>query len=391
MIDAPGTGRMVRTDAGLNASSRGIVLPEIADGQLVGGALIQRVSRFAIASICAVALIVIGAIAARDTSVVRVTGILEPGTIWFARAQESGTIEEVRVRLGQAVNAGDTLATLDTGQIAEEIRSLRSQVRALELQRLHADAAEQREREARLQRITLAKARVLRAEAEWRDRLSAHGYLPGAGAPKVVEGAHIAVDMAMADVRTAHAELALSQLDTIRSRTIALEHQQQRQQREAIEIRISRLEDRRRSHVIRAPASGIVLAGDTRELSGIAVVAGQPVLQIGDPNEWRVTMQMSDEDVRKIQLGAVARVEPNGTRSISRSTLTATVDFIAPAAVSNGSANGKTYYRVEATLDAPSLQRLETLHLRRGHGVGVGFTTPAGSRLKSLVSALAVR
>lgn len=94
---------------------------------------------------------------------------------------------------------------------------------------------------------------------------------------------------------------------------------------------------------LRAPASGTVLRVLTE--SEQAVQPGQPLLEIGDPAEMEIVVELLSSDAVRVRAGAAAMVEGWGGAA-----LPARVERIEPAAMTRLSALGIEEQRVQLVL-----------------------------------------
>jgi multidrug resistance efflux pump len=73
----------------------------------------------------------------------------------------------------------------------------------------------------------------------------------------------------------------------------------------ALRVRRERL----RRFSLAAPANGIVLTDRTELLAGSAISSGETLIEIADPAQWRVILEVSEKDVRRIRPGDAVDVE----------------------------------------------------------------------------------
>lgn len=220
-----------------------------------------------------------------------------PMTVWVrdegrTRARElyvisaplAGRLQRVGERAGQAVSAGEVVATLqpaapslDDARTRAEIQAAaRSSQAALDLTRAELDRAEAQ--------LAHARQAAARAESLFAAQVSAQA----------------AVDRARLDLRTAQAAVAnaragvavrQAELDAARARLG--------------EPGVAPVEPGR-AVAIRAPAAGRILR--VLQPSESVVAAGAPILELGDPRDLEVVAELLSSDAAQIQAGALAEI-----------------------------------------------------------------------------------
>jgi multidrug efflux pump subunit AcrA (membrane-fusion protein) len=97
-----------------------------------------------------------------------------------------------------------------------------------------------------------------------------------------------------------------------------------------------------------APFAGVVLQGDLSQLVGTSVERGQELFRIAPLDEWRVVLEVDERDIAEIAVGQTGRL-----RLLTRpdTPFPYTVARVTPIAEQR---DGRTFYRVEATLDSPA-------------------------------------
>ncbi|MGK7910875.1 MAG: efflux RND transporter periplasmic adaptor subunit [Synechococcus sp.] len=206
------------------------------------------------------------------------------------RAQVSGEVIDLAVDIGDAVSSGDIVAQLDDDfQVAILNQSL-----AL-LSSAQAEMAQAEVSIADIQSAVIqAQATLDRAEADIaRQQVLAE---QGAISQQELEGTELAVVSAQQTVLSAQARLdvqrqaARAAADRISAQEAVV--MQNRQQLSDAELR--------------SPLTGVVL---TREVDvGDFVESGATVLQLGDLSQLKVTVQVSELDLERIEVGQPAQV-----------------------------------------------------------------------------------
>lgn len=293
--------------------SPGERLPEVGEIGMAGAGLLQKVVQWAI--IVIVSAISIGAVAVVLVSVeetVEAEGRLEPGFKKAVRAEESATIARVLVSAGDTVEAGQPVARLDTFRLQEELRSMRADREQIRLQRRRLSTSIENAREQRRFEQEKLEARLLKAKANLRERLTAFGY---DGKPvldsvraKYERGNHIAIDRALSQVRRVRVNLEGARS----SSPIALkklEKEEQGVRLKALESQIGRLKDQIERRTLRAPTSGIVLGWRLHSLEGRLARKGEDLFHIGRVQEWRASLFVVEEGIAEVTRGDSAKVK----------------------------------------------------------------------------------
>lgn len=198
-----------------------------------------------------------------------------------------------------------------------------------------------------------------------------------AEAAAAVESAEASLEHARAEERRAHAALAQAQRELTRSRTLTSAGVTTRQQLDAREadatlageavnaavsaVRAASAEvERARARVatsspraagasgtieVRSPVGGVVLQRP-RESEGV-VRAGEPLVELGDPQQMEIVSDLLSTDAVRVRPGARATIEQWG----GDTPLAATVRRIEPAGFTKVSALGVEEQRVNVVLD----------------------------------------
>ena len=250
-----------------------------------------------------------------------------------------GRLVELRVKEGEAVEAGQVVARIDAIQAAASATAANARVKAVEadlrasadvLQAAQADldAAQARFRETQL---TLQRSRDLRKD----------GLVPQAELDSAVAGA----DTAAAQVRSAEAALRRLQ-----------------QGREATERRVaeSRADAARVADILAktdivAPISGIVTRLPVQEgemvVMGIQGQLGTTLMTISDLSAIDAEVKVAEADVLRIQAGQTAAVT---LEAIPGTTFTGRVVEIGASALPvTGTGAAAREFKVKVRLDAP--------------------------------------
>jgi HlyD family secretion protein len=235
-------------------------------------------------------------------------GVRGSGTIEFDEIDVAslvgGRVTTLRVDEGDAVHAGDTLATLERGEVEAAVDEQSAQaVRARALlsdqeagargQELRAARAE---REAAESDLSLAESEFQRVQTLYGDKVAAAADLDKARSNR---------DAAKARVDAATEKLALLEAGS-RSGQVAAA----RAAAQAAAASAAGARSRSRELVLTAPADGVVLLRNANR--GEVVGPGAPVYTLGDPSRLWIRVYVGAPLLPRVRLGAHASVHVNG-------------------------------------------------------------------------------
>jgi HlyD family secretion protein len=234
---------------------------------------------------------------------VRASGMVEMDEIDVA-SLEGGRIVRLSADEGDSVGTGDTLVVLQRGELAAQVVTQIAQAGRAAAQSLEVTAGPRSE-EVRIARADLASANAQLALAE--KQL--------ARAQELLEG-HV---IAQADLDRAHSErdAALAKRDAAQQRATMLEAGNRREEvtaaREAASAargQLAAARSRLGELVLTAPSHGVVLLRNFE--AGELVMAGQPVVTLGDPDSLWVRVYVGAPEIGRVRLGARAEVIATG-------------------------------------------------------------------------------
>jgi len=294
------------------------------------------------------------------------------GDRYVAAAKIAGRVQEVLVREGQAVEAGDVLARLEDDQVQARVEQAGQAVAALEAKLKSAQAAlgvgnqevplavaSARAGVANA-RATLAKANAAELQAgrdvERMRALEEEGSIERhrlEEAELLLSVRHADRISAAAGVEVANQQLASAKLGPARISArrdevaaVAAELDRARAGLEEIRSVASDLD-------VRAPVSGIVTTRVAEP--GVVMAAGAPLLELVDPDRLYLTAFVPSIEIGKLKRGLKARVHVDAFPDRS---FAATLDFIAsraeftPKEVQTRDERVKQVYRTKLYLDA---------------------------------------
>jgi multidrug efflux pump subunit AcrA (membrane-fusion protein) len=365
--------------------------------KLPGARVVRRAAGLTVAVFAG--LIVIALIVSAFVSInvtVDAPGMLEPVRLWPVRSRESGVLAEILVSAGDTVRVGQVVARLDPLALNAASMQLRSQIRQRLIDSAKSTASLPLEDTQRAEQVAQAEARLVRARAALRQKLADHGFGDNVDSTLAVHriGTHVDLDLAVADVRTAEADVRsaraqrdITSLGRFDAPRFAADLAQLRDQLSLAESRSGRL-------AITAPAAGVVLTEELERLTGTGLREGDELLEIADISRWQVTLTVGERSVREVRVGDSVKVEVPALRLLDRRLIPGRVRTIArepvgasPAArAGTGGSLGAPAgaYRIVADLDASVLTRVGIEHLRKGYTVDAKIITRSG-RILGLV------
>lgn len=347
-----------------------------------------RITRHAVALTMGAFVLLAGLVVAGASLVtMRVTvdgdGVLEPVSVWPVRSIESGVLSDVVVRAGDTVRKGQVIARLDSVAAWANTSDLDAQIRTarIELDRLSRSAP----LDAARSRIGVAEAEshVARARTTLRQRMADFGVQGDADSIAHAAGGriHVGFDGPSADLLAAEAELDAAKTQVSSSQLASFDIEHKRAELGRLEMMLTASRTHLKRQTIVAPASGVVLTDQPEQLPGLAVMAGQPFLEVADVHHWRATLAVAERDIFRVRVGDRADIEipafaalPNdhfGGRIVSVGWQPAS----ASASVVAGSSASPSGYRVLVQLDSADLESVVQGDLRRGYAVHAKIVT----------------
>lgn len=350
-------------------------LPELRSGRGGTGRYIRRavsITLGVLASGLVLALVI--AFVVRVDDVVRSKGVLEPERIWPVRTLEAGMIREVLVQTGDTVARGQTVARLDPLFLRAALADLEAKRRAggIELRKVASETPHQQRQQAQL--LAQAESRLVTARATLRQRMAENGH--GIDVDSLLGvyrlGSHVVLDLAVAEVRAAEAERRLvnERTDALGLSRFATETGEVNL--EQLDAQIAILRERLTRLDIPAPTSGLVLTEQIEQLPGSSVKEGDLLLEMAQPDQWRLVLFVREGEVHKVRLGDSVKAEIQAFAMDERELLYGTVVHIAtdPVPRQVGVVGAQVgMYRVIAALDPRQLAGSGTAKLRRGYSV----------------------
>ncbi|HSU13174.1 HlyD family secretion protein [Longimicrobium sp.] len=367
-------------------------LPDIPHEGQPGARFVRRAVGLTLMLIAALAVAGVGvAFLVKMDVTVKAAGVLEPVGLYPIRALQGGPVREVLVHTGDTVHRGQVLVRMDTVELASSLAQLQAQLRAAEIDRQRSATADPLQREQSSERVAQARTRLGSSLATLRQRMVEYdlGTNVDSLLAAYVPGTHVTLDQAVAEVRSAQADIRLSgaegglqELSRFDREKLGTQMDQLRAQIAAIRARLGQL-------TIAAPTDGVVLTEQLERLPGAFVREGEQLMELGDTQEWRVQLSVAERDVHKVKVGDSVKVELPAFDQSERQQLGGRVIYVAPEPLSaQGQAAGGAsapvaqagpgVYRVTASLDRRQLEKMGIENFRRGYTVQGNVITRSG-------------
>jgi multidrug efflux pump subunit AcrA (membrane-fusion protein) len=234
-------------------------------------------------------------------------GVVEPwGEEVRVAAKEAGWIAEIRVREGQRVEAGDTLARLDDAAQAAGVALATADVAELAalLQRARQGSTAEELAQARAERdAAAARAARARADAERFSRLMGEGLVARA------EGERAGKD---AEAESAGAASLEARYAAVVRGTRPEDLAAAARRLEAAQARLQAAEAALRRRLVAAPMAGTVLW--SRYRVGELYAAGSPALFVlGDVSRLQIRVDVDEIDAQRVAVDAPATIRIEGS------------------------------------------------------------------------------
>lgn len=293
---------------------------------------------------------------------------------YVVSAPVDGRLQRIDLEAGDEVAANAVVARLDPLPLDSKVRmaqarlqELRAELVGVDTQRPKAEALDQaaarlRSAQATQQAVAaeVEETRVALEQAR-RDRDRAQNLEPrGAISRQAREAAELEVDRLVQELAAAEKRLggAIANVSAAQAALALLREEQRdpdyledtyRAQIRGVEAELANLVDEARRTTISAPVSGTVLR--VPDKSARFVQAGEPLIELGNPGELELVIDVLSTDAVQIQPGDAIIVDQWG----GSEPLTATVSYIEPAAFTEVSALGVEEQRVNVigTLTEP--------------------------------------
>jgi len=346
------------------------VLPEASNPDIVGG---RWVSRAVSLTLTIFTVLLAGATLAAALIKLKVTvdgaGVLQPSEIWSIRSEESGVVRDVLVRMGDTVRAGQTIAHLDTLQLASTLDQLRARRRALEYEAQLARTSVPLEARSMAEKRAQADAELVRARAALRQRLVEFDMDPDIDKVRRTYrvGTHIGIDQALASLMAAEAAARTARIEAERLGLQSIEQSRQQEQVAELDFQIATTRQRLAHLTLHAPADGIVLTDGLERLPGKLLQEGETVLEVSDDDDWRAALLVAERDVPRIRVGDDVQIELKAFGRANSPEMRGKVLTVGAEPAPGASDAGNRMFPVMVRLNPQDLAAVGADRLRRGY------------------------
>jgi hemolysin D len=311
---------------------------------------------------------------AKTEEIVVASGKLEPaGEVKDIQVPVGGVVDEILVKEGEQVKAGQVLLRLDSETTADRQKSLKESI-ALKQQQL----ALKLEEENRYLELNSTEQGVLRRNLVLQQDIAKRfAKLEREGA-----GSELQSLQQRDKVQQVMGELEKTQVD--RQRQAALLGQQIQQLRSELSQLNSQLTEQTvnlRYQVIKAPVNGLVFELKPKA-RGFVAQGSEPVMKVVPFNKLEAKVEIPSSDIGFVQVGQQADISIDSFPATDFGVLEGTVQRIGSDALPPDQARGRTEYRFPASILLGSQQ----LKLRSGRSLPlqVGMSLTANIKLRKV-------
>ncbi len=252
-------------------------------------------------AVCLLASLVLGGC----TREIKGSGTIELDEVDVA-SLVGGRLLRLGVAEGDTVEAGDTLAVLDRGEVTADLEAQIAQTARASAQAKDLSAG------ARPAEITMARADLAAAEAASRLAQADFARAERLAAGQAISQSELDRARSNRDAAAARAKAAAEQVRLLEDGYRRLQVAAAQDAAKAALASLAGARSRAGELVLRAPVRGVVLLKnfDTGEL----VPAGVPVVTLGDPSSLWIRVYLSAPELPSVRIGSVANVRPIGSK-----------------------------------------------------------------------------
>jgi multidrug resistance efflux pump len=369
-------------------------LPSLGDEGNPGSSFVKRAVSLTLGTLAGLTAVSVAAACLISIHVtVKAPGSMEPVRIWPVRALEPGTVRRVLVATGDTVAKDSVLLQIDPLQLTSTLDQLQAQLRGTQIDAQRAVSSAPVEERQNAEKLAQAQAHLVTARANLRQRMVENSI--GSDVDSLLAayrvGQHVAIDLAVAEVRAAESELRLS---AAQHDVVALERfdrAKNQVEEDQLSSQIRSLRERLGRLNLVSPTRGVVMTEQIEKLPGSYVQSGEQLLEVADLDAWRVNLFVRERDVHRIAVGDSVMVEVQAFNAEEDERLRGSVVYVAPEPLqvapttSQGGPSAAAavtqsggLYRVVARLDQKQLDRIGIRKFRRGYTVQGQIVTRRG-------------
>lgn len=311
---------------------------------------------------------------AQTEEIVVAQGKLEPqGEVKDVQVPVGGVVDQILVKEGQEVKAGQVLLRLDSEATADRQKSLKESI-ALKQQQLTLKQEEER----RYLELNSTEQGVLRRNlalqqliAERFTRLEREG-----------AGSELQSLQQRDKVQQVLGELEKTQVERERQAAqIGQQLQQLRSELSSLNSQLTEQSVNRRYQVIKAPVSGLVFELKPKS-RGFVAQGSEPVLKIVPFNALQAKVEIPSSDIGFVRIGQKADLSIDSFPATDFGVLEGTVQRVGSDALPPDQTKGRTEYRFPANIQLSSQQ----LKLKSGRvlPLQVGMSLTANIKLRKV-------
>lgn len=234
----------------------------------------------------------------------------------------SGEVTAIHSREGDWVEAGQVLASLSSWNEERDLAVAQAELEKARATLADLEARPKPEQVVLAQRqVDSARATVAFSKAEW-DRAE-YLYKSGSGSLQAVEKTRTTYDQNIANLN-----IALANLDLVKSGATAAELEAARAEVRRLEHEVAFRRDQLERTQVRAPAAGRIITPNIHLLSGKYLTNGQPFAELEDTRVVQVEIAVPETDVGVVAIGDEVRIK---AWAYSDKVIPGTVTAVAPA------------------------------------------------------------
>lgn len=256
----------------------------------------------------------------RDPNIIRVSGNVEVTDVEMS-FKMPGHVEKRLVSEGNKVQAGQMVALLNTSELAQEVAVRRAEVETARIVLAELEAG------SRLEEILTAEAVQARAKAELDRAESDYNRQKALYDQNAISAEKFQQYLSAYHVASAKLQEAGEQLILLKKGPRKEKIEQARSRLEEAQERLKLSQTRLGYATLMSPFAGIVLSENAE--SGEYVMAGTPVVTIGDIDHPWVRAYINETDLGRVKVGQSVRVT---TDTYPGKIYEGKVSFIAPEA-----------------------------------------------------------